>query len=154
MGTKHKGTIAEIRALNTWLKMVRAMNRIKPLIEGHLQHEGLTPAQFGVLEILYHLGPLCQKQISEKQLTSAGNITMVVNNLIKLDLVKKDRDPVDKRYYKVGLKDRGVRKIKTVFLKHAAIITDVFSVLNNAEHSQLSKLSKKIGMSKLNQVAL
>lgn len=149
MGTKHKGTIAEIRVLNTWIKMVRALGKIKPLIEGHLQSEGLTPAQFGVLEIIYHLGPLCQKEISEKQLSSAGNITMVVNNLEKLKLVKRDRNPDDKRYYKVRLTEAGLKKIKIVFLKHTAKIMKVFSVLTKAEQAELSRLSKKIGMAGL-----
>ncbi len=44
---------------------------------------GLTESQFGVLDSLFHLGPMKQKEIGKKILKSGGNITMVINNLEK-----------------------------------------------------------------------
>jgi MarR family 2-MHQ and catechol resistance regulon transcriptional repressor len=43
----------------------------------------LTISQFGVLEALYHKGPLCQRDIASKILKSTGNITLVIVNLEK-----------------------------------------------------------------------
>ena len=51
----------------------------------------LTISQFGVLEALYHKGPLCQRDIAAKILKSTGNITMVIDNLEKRELVRRER---------------------------------------------------------------
>ena len=43
----------------------------------------LTMGQFGVLEALLHLGPMCQQELGAKLLRSGSNITIVIDNLEK-----------------------------------------------------------------------
>mgnify|MGYP000381933987 CR=1 FL=1 len=38
---------------------------------------------FGILEALFHLGPLSQKSLGQKVLSTKGNITTIVDNLEK-----------------------------------------------------------------------
>ena len=59
----------------------------------HLSDHNLTISQFGVLEALYHLGPLSQRQLADKILRSSGNLTMVIDNLERDGLVRRDADP-------------------------------------------------------------
>ena len=63
----------------------------------------LTESQFGTLEALYHLGPLCQGEIGQKILKSSGNMTMVVDNLEKRGLVQRQRSQQDRRQIEVSL---------------------------------------------------
>ena len=65
MGTRHRGTIEEINALNAFIKLQRAAETVSVRIHGVLP-EGLTVTQFGVLEALHHIGPLCQSELAEK----------------------------------------------------------------------------------------
>ena len=53
----------KMRALNTYTKLMRAAESITARTHRHLSSKGLTISQFGVLEALYHLGPLSQKEI-------------------------------------------------------------------------------------------
>ena len=91
MGTHHQGPLHEIRALDAYIKLMRAAESISARIHRHLQEADLTVGQFAVLEALFHLGPLYQRDLCEKLLKSGGNITMVVDNLEKRGLVTRQR---------------------------------------------------------------
>ena len=68
MGTRYDGTDEEVNALNTFIKLVRAAESVSVRINSSLPKNGLTESQFGVLEALYHLGPLCQRDLGSKLL--------------------------------------------------------------------------------------
>ena len=56
---------SEQRALQTYVKLMRATSSVTARMHRHLNIDGLTGSQFGVLEALYHLGPLCQREIGK-----------------------------------------------------------------------------------------
>ena len=61
------------------------MARLDPL----MRDADLTVGQFGTLEALLHLGPLCRRDLGRKLLRSGGNITVVVGNLARRGLVRR-----------------------------------------------------------------
>ena len=63
-----------------------------------LEEEGLTLSQFAVLEALYHVGPHCLGDLARRILTSSGNLTLVIDNLQKRGLVKREQQGKDKRF--------------------------------------------------------
>jgi len=92
MPTHYRGTTEEVLALNTFIKLQRATNSLEARLAHRRTLIDITGTQFGVLETLYHLGPLCQGEISSKLLKSGGNITLVVDNLEKRGLVQRERN--------------------------------------------------------------
>ena len=64
MPTHHQGTPEEVRALDTWIKLTRAVDSFGNRLSSRRTLHDLTVSQFGVLEALYHLGPLRQGEIS------------------------------------------------------------------------------------------
>jgi MarR family transcriptional regulator, 2-MHQ and catechol-resistance regulon repressor len=135
-------------ALTTYTKMMRATNRVTARMHQHLGESKLTLSQFGVLEALYHLGPLCQRDIGEKILKTSGNITTVIDNLEKRKLVIRQQDKTDRRFMQVALTSQGRRLIGNLFPKHAAMAEEVFAVLSANEIDTLGRLLKKIGTAK------
>ena len=133
------------RALNTYVKLMRATSSVTEKMHGHLRDQGLTNSQFGVLEALLHLGPLCQREIGEKILKSGGNMTLVVDNLVKRGLVERVQDKQDRRYMEIHLTPQGEDLISRVFPHHAAVTENVFAILSEDEQKQLGKLLKKLG---------
>jgi MarR family 2-MHQ and catechol resistance regulon transcriptional repressor len=144
--TRYKGTPEEVRALNAYVKLIRASESISARIHRHLADVGLSISQFGVLEALYHLGPLSQAEIAKKVLKSTGNITMVIDNLEKRRLVTRQRKEEDRRYYTIQLTGEGKRLIKDIFPRHAAGIVKEMSVLTRIEQDQLGNLCRKLGL--------
>ena len=83
------GTRRQERALGTYVKLLRAAETVDGAVMPSLDAAGLTPSQFGVLEALHHIGPLCLSELARKLLKTGGNLTMVVGNLQKRGLVKR-----------------------------------------------------------------
>jgi MarR family 2-MHQ and catechol resistance regulon transcriptional repressor len=149
--TRYKGTPEEVRALNAYVKLIRASESVSARIHRHLAAVGLSISQFGVLEALYHLGPLSQAEIAKKVLKSTGNITMVIDNLEKRRLVTRQRKEEDRRYYTIQLTGEGRKMIKEIFPRHAAGIIKEMSVLSRAEQELLGNLCRKLGLQSTKQ---
>lgn len=146
MGTHYKGRAAEVRALDAYIKLTRAVSSVGTRLSAHLAEAGLTPTQLGVLEALLHLGPLGQRVLGEKLLMSGANITTVVDNLERRGLVRRERGEDDRRSVTVHLTPEGRRLITKVFPAHAAAITEALSPLGAAEQEELARLAKKLGL--------
>jgi MarR family transcriptional regulator, 2-MHQ and catechol-resistance regulon repressor len=145
MGTRHRGTIEEINALNAFIKLQRASESVSARVHTVLP-EGLTITQFGVLEALHHIGPLCQGELAEKLLKSGGNLTLVVDNLEKAGHVLRERDPADRRFVVVKLTGKGQAFIAVLFPKVVANVTREMAALSSTELADLGRLCKKIGV--------
>lgn len=146
MGTHYRGAAKEKRALDAYIKLARAADAVTARVNAHLAEANLTVSQFGVLEALYHLGPLHQNQLAEKILKSSGNMTLVIDNLEKRDLVQRQRDPADRRYVIVHLTDNGRSLIAAIFPRHVDTVVAEFAVLTPAEQEQLAALCRKVGL--------
>ena len=134
------------RSLNTYTKLMRAAESVTSRVHRVLAAPKLTISQFGVLEALHHKGPLCQKDIAAKILKSTGNITLVIDNLEKLGLVKRVRDSEDRRYLTVHLTETGTELIAKVFTDVEAAIVAEFAALTEEEQKILGSLCKKLGL--------
>jgi len=134
------------RALNTYTKLMRASESVTGRVGRKMSDAGLTISQFGVLEALLHKGAMCQRDVAAKILKSTGNITLVIDNLEKQGLVKRERSLEDRRYYSVLLTDTGRKLIEATFAEvEAAIVADM-SVLTEEEQEMLGRLCKKLGL--------
>jgi len=143
---KHRYDAGEARALKTYVKLMRATESVTARAHRQLSTLGLTFSQFGVLEALYHLGPMSQSEIGQKILRSSGNMTMVIDNLEKRKLVRRERSRSDRRSFIIHLTDEGKRMISSIFPSHAAEIAKELNVLTPAEQQTLGKLCKKLGL--------
>ncbi len=148
MATKYKGTRREVGSLNAFINLLRAAGSIEGRLSKNLGESDLTTSQFGVLEALYHLGPLNQKQLGEKILKSEGNITKVVDNLEKKGLVTREKNLEDRRFYNITLTQSGTDVIKSIFPLHVKEIVKEFSILTETELSELRKLTRYLGKQK------
>ncbi|TYP93717.1 transcriptional regulator, MarR family [Fodinibius salinus] len=146
MGTHYEGSERELQTLNAFIKLVRATESINNRLNRHHAEVDLTVSQFGVLEALYHLGPLNQKSLGEKLLKSGGNITMVIDNLEKSGWVERQRDPEDRRAMLIHLTDEGEAFISSYFPQHLSRIVEEFDILSSQELEELATICKKLGL--------
>lgn len=130
-------------ALNVFVKLMRATNTATNRVHEHLKEDNLTVSQFGVLEALYHLGPLSQSQLGEKILKSNANLTTVVDSLEKKTLVVRERASEDRRIVTVHLTGVGIELIEKVFPRHAQVVAKELEFLSKDEKDALEKLLRK-----------
>ena len=115
-------------------------------INSHLSGYKLTISQFGVLEALYHLGPMQVGQLGQKILKSSGNMTLVVDNLVKRNLVTRQRRPDDRRCVEIHLTENGRSLIETIMPIHVTHVVATISVLTTDEQTELAALCRKLGL--------
>jgi MarR family 2-MHQ and catechol resistance regulon transcriptional repressor len=146
MATRHRGPEDEVRALDTYIKLMRAAGSLSARIHRHLAEAGLTVTQFAILEVLFHLGALSQRDIGRKLLMSGGNITLVVDNLERRALVRRERVPTNRRMVHVHLTPDGRRLIARVFPRHARTVAEEMAVLSADEQATLGALCRRLGL--------
>jgi len=112
----------------------------------HLSY-GLTSSQFAVLEALFHLGPLSQKELGEKISLSQADITTILENLGRKEFIERNRGVVNRRTVTVSLSKEGRKPIKTAFPDHLRNIVKAFKVLRAWEQEELGRICKKLGLS-------
>ena len=89
-----------------------------------------------------------QNQLAEKILKSTGNITMVVDNLVKRQLVERKRDPDDRRCITIHLTEAGQQLMQELFPRHVAVVVEELGILEREEQRQLAALCRKVGRRK------
>jgi MarR family 2-MHQ and catechol resistance regulon transcriptional repressor len=146
MGTHYRGEPREVRALDTYIKLMRCANSVQGRLERRLLGLGLTDSQFGVLEALFHLGPSAQHQLGRALFTSRANVTTVVDNLERRGLVRRERDSVDRRSVIVHLTPDGRALIEEIFPGQVQAIVEEFSALGADEQEALGRLCKQLGI--------
>ncbi len=145
MGTHYAGTADEKRALNAYINLLRASESVSGRLQPLMTKAGLTVTQFGVLEVLLHLGPLSQCALARKLLKSGANITTVIDHLEQRGLARRERSLEDRRVIHVQLTKSGRRLITGVFPRHARGIVNEMNALSAHELETLRALCRKLG---------
>lgn len=147
MPTHYPGSPEQVRALNAYIRLTRAVDALSARLLSSEKLEGLTTSQLGVLDALFYLGPMCQKDLAGKILKSSGNLSLVIDNLERRGLVRRERRDSDRRFVTIHLTEAGDALIERVMPAHAAEISSVFSALTPEEQNSLGELCKKLGLS-------
>lgn len=105
----------------------------------------LTLSQFMVLEALYSKGDMTVGEVREKILSSVGTISVIVNNLVKMNYIERLPDERDRRVCILRLTKEGRDVVSKVVPKNEAMIVDSMKVLTTEEKEELLYLLKKMG---------
>ena len=117
------------------------MGRVEP----RLTDTCLTATQLGVLEAVLHKGPMTQRELGRRVLTSAGNMTDVIDKLEGRGLLRRVRSCIDRRSVSIELTGCGRALIQDLFPDHARDIAAAMAALSPAELETLGALLRKLG---------
>ncbi|MBN1381756.1 MAG: MarR family transcriptional regulator [Deltaproteobacteria bacterium] len=134
------------KALNMWLKFIRAYSTYNKRAAEHLKGFGLSTSQYMVIECLGHFGPLLTGELCKKTFRSGGNMTFVVDGLEKADLVNRIIIEDDRRAIMVGLTPKGKEIYNEAFAKHAEYLDGLATALSEDERAEFARLLKKVGL--------
>lgn len=129
--------------LKLFISLSRTMLYLDRETDKIYKKHGITKAQFAVLEVLYHKGDLSQCDIRQLILTTAGNLPVVINNLLKEDLISKRPHEEDGRRQVLSLTLKGRKLIEEVVPENQKCIEDCFSVWTEKEKEMLHAAMKK-----------
>lgn len=140
-----KRYIDEASSLELYISLSRASEWVNAHADRHIRQHGLNRTEFGVLEMLFHLGPQPLQHIGQKVLMSSGNITYVVDKLEKKQLVKRRTSDKDRRLIYAEVTEVGCKFIEDVFPSHAIVIKEALNGLTEEEKQIAIPLLKKLG---------
>jgi MarR family 2-MHQ and catechol resistance regulon transcriptional repressor len=138
-----------VAAVATYVKLLRAARAVIARVEPRLTAHGLTTTQLGVLEAVLHKGPQTHRDLGRRVLTSAANMTDVIDKLAARGLVVRIRSPEDRRQVRVDLTACGRELIEEMFPRHAGDIAAAMAGLDPAKLTELGDLLRTLGMAAL-----
>jgi MarR family 2-MHQ and catechol resistance regulon transcriptional repressor len=133
------------QSLKLWVVLSRAMNAVQAHAQADIARHGLTIMEFGVMEALYHKGPLLLGEVQRKILVTSGGVTYLIDRLVEKGLVERRRCDRDRRAYYAALTPDGEAMIAEIFPQHAAAIDRVLGGLDAAEKEQAIGLLRALG---------
>jgi MarR family transcriptional regulator, 2-MHQ and catechol-resistance regulon repressor len=140
-----RGGDATDETLLLWVVLSRAYAAIRAHAEADIARYGIMPTEFGILEVLYHKGPLLLGEIQRKILVSSGGVTFLVDRLVARGLVERRECPGDRRARYAALTKDGERLMADIFPQHAAALRRALSGLSGREQRQATALLRKLG---------
>ena len=134
-------------SLKLWVVLARAAAAVGGQVDTNIAKNDLTTAEFGILEVLLHKGPLLLGEIQRKILVTSGGITYLVDRLAEKGLVKREECPNDRRARYAVLTPAGDALIRRLFPEHARRVAQVVSGLTMREQAEAIKLLRQLGLS-------
>lgn len=104
-----------------------------------LSNYTITPPQFIALQWLLEDGDMTIGELSNKMFLAFSTTTDLVDRMEKNELVKRVKDPNDRRVVRIHLLDEGERIIEEVIRKRQAYLLDLLKHYSDEEVMQLSK---------------
>jgi MarR family 2-MHQ and catechol resistance regulon transcriptional repressor len=132
--------------LKLWVVLSRAHRAIGAHAAAHAARHGLTLAEFGAIEALYHRGDMLLSDLQRRILVSSGGITFLVDRLTKKGLVVRRRSTDDRRARFASLTPAGERLVEEIFPEHAAQIRDACAGLTPAQQHEAAELLRTLGV--------
>lgn len=132
-------------ALKLWVVLSRAQSAVTAHAEADAARHGLSLAEFGALEALYHKGALLVGELQRAVLKSSGGMTYVLDRLQDKGLIRRRPCETDRRAIYAELTDQGEALMDRIFPLHAESLETAAAGLSTAEQREAIELLKRLG---------
>lgn len=140
-------TADQERALKLWVVLSRAREAVASHLHHDVARHDLTLTEFGILEVLYHKGPMLLGEVQRRILVSSGGVTYLIDRLERKGLVERRACPEDRRARYAALTDAGEELIRQIFPEHAERLEELVGVLSVEEQQAAIEALRKMGLS-------
>ena len=126
-------------ALKLWLRLLTCTNMVEAELRQRLRENfGSTLPRFDLLAQLdRHPEGLSMGQLSRLMMVSGGNVTGLVSQLVKEDLVSRTAMEHDRRAYRVNLTRAGKKHFKEMANVHEGWVVELLGALSHDDQEQL-----------------
>jgi MarR family 2-MHQ and catechol resistance regulon transcriptional repressor len=131
--------------LKLWTVLARAYDAVRAHSFAHIERHGLTPGEFGVLDTLFHRGPMLLGELQGRVLVTSGGISFLVDRLERRGLVERREYPQDRRTRLAALTDEGAAFMESVFPEHVRAIGHALEEVDPELKQALIPLLRTLG---------
>jgi DNA-binding MarR family transcriptional regulator len=136
--------VAPLEILSRVTRLARHLDRLR---RAAFAAHGLETWEFDVLSALRRTGPpyqLSPGALLRATLVTSGTMTNRIDRLAEAGLVRRSRDPLDKRGVLVQLTDQGRRTVDTAMLDLLTREKAILTALDAADRTELAGLLRVI----------
>ena len=129
-------------SLRLWLRLLSATTRIEDTIRQRLREQfDITLPRFDLMAQLEREPQgLSMSELSRRMMVTGGNVTSIVDQLEKEQLVQRQMQASDRRSYTVSLTEAGRKAFAAMALAHEGWVVELLSPLAEREQTQLHQL--------------
>jgi DNA-binding MarR family transcriptional regulator len=129
-------------SLRLWLRLLSATTRIEDTIRQRLREQfGTTLPRFDLMAQLEREPQgLSMSELSRRMMVTGGNVTAIVDQLEKEQLVQRQTQVGDRRSFTVSLTDAGRSAFAAMALAHEGWVVELLSPLAEQEQTHLHQL--------------
>jgi len=130
------------QALRLWLRLLACTNQVEQQVRQRLRGEfDITLPQFDVLaELDAADGPQTMSALSRRLMVSNGNVTGVIDRLVRAGLVGRSVSPTDRRVQYIALTTVGRQRFATMAAAHESWVASLFAGVGPEQQAQLLDL--------------
>lgn len=127
-----------------WVAVARACHVLERALTVRLTPIGLKPAQLDVLMNLYRHPGMSQHDLARRLLVGRSNITMLLPQLEKRGLLRRQGDEKDKRILRLTLTEAGEELLMRALKIHMALIEAAMSQSTPEEGDLIGDHMRKV----------
>lgn len=151
MDLETRATADDHRALRLWLRLLTCSQLIERQVRTRLRSRfDITLPRFDLMSQLErHAAGLKMNELSRLMMVTGGNITGIVDQLVKEGLVERVDDASDRRAWRVRLTRAGDKAFAEMARAHEEWVVELLSGLSRRDADSLMQL-----LARLKQVTL
>ncbi len=143
---KHDGALGDRSSVRVWLRLLSCTMAIEKEVQRRFAERGMTLPRFDVLAALDRHGEMNMGALSQALLVSNGNITQLVQKLVRDGLVEMHKPPSDRRSSIVRLTVEG----REVFARLARAHQDwIDQMVGGLDYTQRERIYVALGVLKM-----
>lgn len=128
-----------------WIYIMRIYALMTRHAEKMLNEDGLTLVQFDVIAQLGAMDQCCtQGVLCEKLMVTKGNVSGVIDRMVKEDWVLRVEDEEDRRCNRLHLTAKGKKVYQKIVPKHEGWVDEMFSLITRQEQAELKYILRKL----------
>ena len=125
----------------------RAYRSLTGFLEGGLTLQGISAADFGIMEALLHKGPLAASVIAAKiALVPNAAMRLATGRLVRRGLIRRQTSRIGSAAEMFELTPEGRKQITGIYEQHEKDIQAILGILSPREQKQLHEFLKRIGL--------
>lgn len=146
MDRETRATVEDHRALRLWLRLLTCSQLIERQVRSRLRERfDTTLPRFDLMSQLErHPAGLKMSALSRLLMVTGGNVTGIVDQLVKEGLVERVDDADDRRAWRVKLTRAGDKAFAEMAREHEAWVVELLGGLSRKESDALMQLLARL----------
>ena len=124
--------------------LVRAAHRVRECVERSLEPLGIRGPHLFILTVMHTEGPMSQAALTKRLWIDRTTMVHIIDDLERLGLVERARDPNDRRANAVRVSPRGEEMLVQAGQRAGAGEAEFLSALSPEEQEQLRTLLARL----------